>query len=536
MSTKRPSLLNTIFIIHLVLFGLVITGVLSRDIVTILTIWLVFYFIWAPLEDSGAYFVRSIPFFMAIPLTPSFDQFNMWRILSAVIFLKWFFVGGLADMWPGFINFFKKPIRFLTKHEFIFLSGLLLFMATLSLTQTQDLTSGIKRVIYFINLSLVGIVLYSLILKNKDYSQRIIKNLAIPTIIVTVLGFVQLSMTYLMDIYGFMRVWGEGIECKLFGEEWCYIASWVGNTWFAYFGEQLSLRVFSIFPDSHSFPLFILFGLPSIFAIALTRATSKTGHSTKALFKTRAKWFVLWVPVILLAIILSGTRGMWLAGISTLIGSFIFATIFLRNHMHEKNVFKYLSSYILIFVLLFMVAYPIFASPQFLLNKDNSDLLSNRVRSIIDFGETSNSLRLEIWQKTFESIKKRPWLGVGIGNFPVVLEQDVTLARAGSSAHNLYLNIFAEMGMIAFMASLLFLFLMLVKMYNNYIKESDWFIKTYFASTLLFVMWGLLYLMTDIVLFDERAFLIFSSIVALTLGINNSNSAGKNWFSKFFNI
>src|SRR3989344_692557 len=145
-------------------------------------------------------------------------------------------------------NFFKKPVIFLKEHKFIFLTSAILLIAVISLSQSQDLTAGIKRIIYFINLSLVGIIIYDLIARKKVTAERIVKNIAIPTVTVAIIGFIQLAMSYLMDIYQFMRIWGEGIECRLFGNEWCYIASWVGNTWFAYFGDQLSLRMFSIFP------------------------------------------------------------------------------------------------------------------------------------------------------------------------------------------------------------------------------------------------------------------------------------------------
>ena len=102
----------------------------------------------------------------------------------------------------------------------------------------------------------------------------------------------------------------------------------------------------------------------------------------------------------------------------------------------------------LVFFLLFAVAYPIFVSPQFLLSKGDWSLFGERIKSIIDFGETSNSQRIEIWKASLESIKNRPLLGVGIGNFPVVLNQNIFLARAGSSAHNIYLHIASEMGIL----------------------------------------------------------------------------------------
>ena len=142
-------------------------------------------------------------------------------------------------------------------------------LSVISVIFASDRVTAIKRIIYFINLSLVGFVVWDLASGNKEFSKRLVKNIAIPTIAVTVVGFIQLASTYLIDVYQFMHLWGEGIQCRQFGNQWCYIAVHVGNTWLAYYGEQLSLRVFSLFPDSHSFPQFILLGLPAVFAISI---------------------------------------------------------------------------------------------------------------------------------------------------------------------------------------------------------------------------------------------------------------------------
>ena len=56
-----------------------------------------------------------------------------------------------------------------------------------------------------------------------------------------------------------------------------------------------------------------------------------------------------------------------------------------------------------------------------------------RALSISDLSETSNKGRLEIWLATFPSIFKHPFLGVGAGNFPVILEQSHAASKMGYS-------------------------------------------------------------------------------------------------------
>jgi O-antigen ligase len=322
--------------------------------------------------------------------------------------------------------------------------------------------------------------------------------------------------TYFIDIYQFMRVWGEGIQMREFGTTWSYIATHVGNTWFAYFGDQLSLRVFSLFPDSHSFPIFLLLGLPAFFAWTLIKPLGKAAKIRDMLF-TRGKIAVLWIPLIFLMLILSGTRGIWVGGVvMTVWIPAVFLYMRQAKVATERiNIFRYLSYYIFIFFLLFAVAYPIFSSPQFLLSKGDSFLLGQRLKSIFDFGETSNSQRIEIWKKSLVSIEHSPIFGVGIGNFPVVLGQNIQLSKAGSSAHNIYLQVASEMGIPAFLAFLWFLWLVLKRIYDRFVKSSEPIFQAYFGGLLITLPWILVYLMTDVAIFDERALLLCVATLAI---------------------
>lgn len=495
----NKKLLNWVFIAEVVLFGLIVTGVLPRAVVPYLAVALAVYVLFASLEDATVFFVRSIPFFLAIPITATFDNFNTWRILSGIIFLK--FLISKSE----FLNNFK--IRIPKSKTSIVLGGLLLF-AILSIIPASDKILAVKRVIYFLNLSLIGIVICDLARKD-EFTKRLIKNISIPVIIVTIVGFLQLGSTYLMDIYQFMGFWAGKVQSNQFGADWSYIVYNLGNTWYAYYGEQISLRMFSLFPDSHSFPQFILLGLPAIFVI----------------FYNRKKILIPLVSSVFLATILTGTRGIWAAGAASaliaVVGIFWFKKI--KLSLLNQKIFKKISMSLVIFFVLFIIAFPVFASPQFRLYKLDSDLLAKRVRSIINFGETSNKERLRIWKLSLVSIKKHPLLGVGIGNFPVVLNQDLALAKAGSSAHNIYLHIAAEMGIPALILALWFLWILMQKIYHNFISSKDREITIYNGAALIFIPWVLIYCLTDVALFDERAFLLFVTTISLIYASFNHN-------------
>lgn len=503
--------INLIYVIYLAFIGLLVVGILPRWLANVAAAGLVVYFLAAPLEETVLFFARSIPFFIALPLTAGFDSFNLWRILSLVIFLRWLDFEKIK-------SFFRPPYSAIYYSLFT-----ILLFSLLSLTQAASHILAIKRLVYFINLSLAAIVVYDLIFKNREFSKKLIVNLAIPTISVAIIGMLQLASTYLMNIFQFVDFWGGVVERNLFGNAWADIAI-KANTWFAYYGEQISLRLFSIFPDSHSFPIFLIAGLPAVLALSLAAAI-RPEMSLKSLYKARGRLWVVTVPVIFLAVILSGTRGMWAAGVVSagLTGGLIFWFRQLKLDYFRRTVFSYVSSFLILFFMLFAVAYPIFASPQFQLSKDDSRLLSNRVRSLINFSETSNARRLEIWAASWQSIKKHPLLGVGIGNFPVVVGEDLARAKAGSSAHNLYLQIAAELGIPALIAALYFLWLLFRQCYRSFLIEGNPLLLIYFAALLIFLPWNLFYSFTDVAIFDERAFLIFSLGTALLIACGKQN-------------
>lgn len=510
------------FAANILLFILIVGGILPREASLFLALGLAIYFIFASLEDSVVFFVFSIPLFLALPIAETFDNLNTWRILSATIFLKWLIKQALNYKYEilNKTRKFQMP-KFKTETKLLIL---LLFLAVLSVIPAGDKILAIKRIIYFVNLSFVGMVIYDLVGKNQDFEKRLIESMAIPVFIVTVVGFLQLLSTYFIDVYQFMRLWGEEIQCRQFGNEWCYIAVNLGNTWLAYYGEQLSLRVFSLFPDSHSFPQFVLLGLPSVFAVSLWPLFEKLDMrkwTLKKMIRIRVSMNIVWVPAIFLIAILSGTRGIWAASLGVVLLAFGISYWMKKTDIDRGylDLFKYISLYLIGFFMLFAVAYPIFVSPQFLLSKGDWGLLGNRIRSIIDFGETSNAQRIEIWKKTGESISENPILGIGIGNYPVVLNQDLRLSRAGSSAHNIYLHMAAEMGLGALFVAIWFLWLLFRKIYYNFISSQDPASVAYFGSCLLFIPWILAYSLTDIALFDERAFLFFVTQVSLILGI-----------------
>lgn len=503
--------------LHTALFVLVVTGVIGRGIVPFWTLALVLWAAVVPASVSVPFFAAAIPLFIAIPLTRDFDNFNMWRIVSVVIFLRWFLsTHSRRSLLDLLRDWFRKPLASPMATSLIALCA----FAAASVFVAGDTHAWALRMIFFTNAALVPIVAYVRSAEDSETRRTTITAIAWSAILVICVGFLQLLATYTMDIYAFMRIWGEGIQMRQYGALWSQIAVRMGNTWFAYYGAQLSLRMFSLFPDSHSFPVYVLLALGGIVAAGFrplgVRIRSGTG-TLLTLLRTRGTLAVVWIPFGFLAVILSGTRGIWAASVGVPI--IIFAVAWWMRHTavsdERRLAWRYLAAWMTVFYLLFALAWPIFVSPQFLLSGGDRGLLIGRFRSIVDFGETSNHARIEIWRATITSIGHHPLLGVGLGNFPVVLGQQTILAKAGSSAHNIWLHIAAELGVLALVPAVAVFILAIISAYRVFLRTAEDYLSWYTAWLVIALPWIAAYLLTDAALFDERALLLFGITVAL---------------------
>lgn len=501
--------------IYLVSWMLIVLGVVPRWATLILAMATAVWMLGRPLEQGTQLFIRLIPFFIALPLTASFDNLNLWRPLSLILCVRllWEYRVPIREEGKAIL---RTPLDWLKEHAMTRRLLILGALAILSLVGAIYPITGAIRIIYFINLLLVPIVVYTLVRHHRLTATDLMKDMALATGIIVGIGFLQLATTYLMDVYQFMRMWGEEIQLRQYGAQWSHIAVWLGNTWLAYYGDQLSLRMFSVFPDSHSFPTFILLGLPALFALATKPVMAQAYNIQKRLIYVRNSWLIIFIPLAFLAAILSGTRGIWAAAVG--VAGLVILLWWLMPRLHidvmRRRIFGYLASFLFIFFMLFAVAWPVFVSPQFLLGKGDWGLLGNRVRSILDFGETSNAQRILIWTASVRSIGQHPLLGIGIGNFPVVLKEDIRLADAGSSAHNLYLQVAAEMGIPAAL-EVMIVFGTIWFAAWHWFRRADRQELAYSAMLLIFLPWVYAYVLTDPILFDERVFLIFGTVTAL---------------------
>lgn len=467
---------------------LVALGLIPREGALIMSGIMLFYFIFSSIEDSLILFIASIPIFVALPISDNFDSLSAGRLFVLVLFLKWLFV--------------KKQIK-LKRLEV--LSALLLLILILSIFPAIDKIAAVKKIIYLVNLAAIFLVVRDTI-TNKIIFRKALKAILISSAIVFLIGLGQLISAYFFTIGSFWDWWADHFSLGFYGENLRQIIK-TDNAWFANSPNGPSvIRLFGSFTDPHSFALYILLTLPFIISLAITQIREKF----------RKEW--IWLISSLFFIILSGTRGIWF-GIAF---GFLAGIYLLIKKLNFTRSVSCILATLIIFIFFIPIASVFTTIPQFKEHAGgDSVLILKRLASILDLDELSNQGRIYIWKRSLESFQKHPLLGIGAGNFPITLDQDIAKAKAGSSAHNLYLNFLVENGIFALIIIGFMVFEILSVIYSVLKLNLPQKTRILITGVFIYLIWAFGYSLFDIALLDERVFLLFLTILGIVYAIKN---------------
>lgn len=568
------NLLKIVLVFEIFITILIAIGILPREFAFFITAAMLIYIAGANIVDSLILTILSIPFYLALPVSVSFDTMANWRIIILILFFKYALkkISNIKYQIPpkeslcdptgqANIKIFKSEnIRcfMFNKNTRLEILGLLFaIISLLSLIGANNIGAGIKKILFLASIFLFFIIVKN-IARDKEIFLKILKASLLAGIFSLAVGYAQLASILFFSLAAFWQFWAENAVAALYGANLSNLLSY-SNTWFSYYPGDIppTLRMFSIFPDSHSFALFNIILMP--FILILIR------H-----YKNNIGFLIVncsLLILILLAIIFSGSRGAWVSIIFPLLiililkrNSIIHEIIKIKNILivnSISNTWDKIKNYnaklknllnnlinqklgliilsLFLFLSLFPVSSVILEQTQKAewrrLNSQgdfSSFAMYKRLRSIMDLDEISNKGRIEIWRDTFASIKKHPLLGVGIGNFTTVIGKNITAAKKGASAHNLFLDIFAETGIFGLIVFLAIFYEILKTALLIFKNSTDELYKFFALSAGIYLFWILGYALFDVILFNDKVLMLFMIMIGLLYGINKSlNFANK---------
>lgn len=511
--------LNLIFFLEILAVLGVITGWLPRQAVLIWTGVAVIYVLFFSFKNALWLLVASIPLFVALPITQNFDTLANWRVLVLALFVRFIFdqrsslnhlIAGLFD-WRQLRNFFKKETLALAVFCFLLIAALSIGVAPYKIV-------ALRKFIFLIN----ALALYFIVREvasSKEGIWRVWQAAAVGGSIALAVAGIQFFGVLFVKLYSFWQFWADYVIGTFYGERLAHLLSY-SNSWFAYYSAAPpTLRLFSVFPDSHSFAMFLLISMPIFLTLALLNKPRSIMRSGCLALMVLA----------LGGIIFSGSRGAWLSLIPVAAAALYFFNLNLERPLLKKVLFSFL-----LFGLLFILSagYPpiFYKIHAWQTGEYGTSTFSffERVRSISDLDELSNKTRLQIWGTSLRSIVRHPLLGVGLGNYTQVLGEDISAAKEGASAHNLYLDFASEIGLLGALALLAIFYIIGRTSWLVFRRSRDRILRFYALLFGLYFLWLLVYSLFDVVLLNDKVLLLFVTAVATLDGVKNLTVGQKN--------
>lgn len=351
-------------------------------------------------------FIAYLPFQVA--LNPGFGL----DLASSRVFILLLFGAWLAKSWK--LGFQWKP----SFQDFIFQDACLLgflLISGFSILAAENYWWGLRKFLFFLSV----FPLYFLVRALADSwlkIKRIILVLALGAGLMALIGLSQFFSQFvfgLEKIYGF---WAVNITSVFSGFNLGSLIlaypSWLVNV-----SGQTMMRAFSLFSDPHLLGFYLGLILP----LAIILANGK---------KYKNLLFAI-CCLLFAAIALTFSRSAYLA----IVVSFIILAWLLFKYLSFKKI-----------PLLLCLSLSIFIIP--------ATPISTRFYSAFNFGEGSNIGRLEMWEQAGRLGRENFLWGVGLGNYSLSIDPAFGF-RNPITAHNLYLDIFSEMGIFALMAWLI---------------------------------------------------------------------------------
>ena len=342
--------------------------------------------------------VAYLPFQIALNPRPSVDLASL-RLFVVLLLGAWLIRGLIIKSRPNW--FYFKNLQAI---------GLLFFLALafLSLFGAENVFWGLRKLAFF--LSIWPLYLLTVILVgNWAKIKRVIAILVKGAGLIALIGLGQFLAQFILGLEKVYQFWALNIVPVFsgfnLGTMILAYPSWLVNL-----SGQTVLRAFSLFSDPHMFSFYLGLLLPIV----------------AVLYLKERKIFLLFISGLLfVTLLLTFTRGAYLAIIITFL---VLAGLFWKYFQSPKTALL-LSSVLLIFII------PV--TP-----------IADRFYSSFDLADGSNLGRLEMWQQAGQSSLENFWQGLGLGNYSLLVEPDLDY-RNPATAHNLYLDIFSEMGIFA---------------------------------------------------------------------------------------
>ncbi len=430
--------------------------------------------------------ILYLPFQIAFNIMPGIDLAS-GRVFILGLFAIWV-IKSLAE---------KRFIVKLNLQTLLILA--FLFIAIFSITQAWNEERAIRKILVFLSVFPLYFIITSL-KDSKEYIYKILNTLILSGFVLSLIGVAQFVAQFFIGVDPIMIFWSKYIAPVFYGNT--FGAEVVSNpSWLVNISGATVLRAFSLFPDPHMFSFYLGLLIPVVFAIVLCK---RSDYNKKHIF-FNSKLLYLVLFTMLLAELFTFSRGGYLGMIA---GVGVVTILLWRQMTFNKKIALGLISAIAIVFLL-----------------TTSQTVASRFLSSFNFNEGSNTERIKNWNQGYEMFADNFLFGVGIGNYS--LEIDPTIGyRTPVYAHNLYLDIGAEMGIFALLVWIVLITVTICQLYKASKNSKNEFSKAVSIGLIGSLVWFSIHSFFDTPIYSPAILAIFVVIISLAALIGSPFKKG----------
>ncbi len=383
-------------------------------------------------EKIFYFLIFSIPFSFAFNLHKDVD------IASLRVFISFTFI-----FFIFYLLYKNKKIvlsRFKNKHSYFFV--LFFLWAFISSFWAINPVWSIRKSLFFV--TIIPIYFFSIyFLNSKEKIKKAAECFIIGGFLVSLFGVLQFLSQFIFSLDKIYNFWAFKVSMFLYGQNFGDVII-KNQSWFVNIAGNDYFRAISLFPDPHTFALFLGILIPFTIFYFL--------HNNK---KNKFTFFGI-ILLMFCALLFTFSRGAYVGFLISSLLMAIFSFWYFKIRLNKKIL-------IFLFVSFFAVAF-IFLNSVF----------GSRLMSSFTLSDVSNNARLGIWEKSSKVFLDNPILGVGLGNLPIFFDP-IASVKSPINAHNTYLDIVSELGMIGFL--LFFLIIFYTFFYLSFKKDKFDFLR-----------------------------------------------------------
>lgn len=342
-----------------------------------------------------SFLLYYLPF--QIALSPFFDiDLASSRVLILIIFFLWL-AKGLKDRKINIKNNWQNALVLF-----------FLFFCLLSIARARNYDWALRKALFIFSIFPIYFVASDR-WRNVKFIKAM-KAIVISASALSLVAAVQFVTQFFWGIDKTRQVLADNIAPLFLGSSFSK-AVIENSSWLVNIGGKTFFRAVAVFPDPHMLAFYLNLVLFLPLAIFL---------------KKKKKIYLFSFLILFVGSLLTFSRGGY---VGLFFGVVAFLLVFLKNIKSKYKV-------VILVALVAIIALTF-----------SSNLVHQRVASIFDLNEGSNSGRIETWSKAVKIIEENP-LGVGIGNYPLEVKATAQY-REPIYAHNTYMDIAAELGILS---------------------------------------------------------------------------------------